>query len=70
MSKNDLVNQPKHYKGNGIESIEVIEAFNLNFPLGNAVKYILRCEKKDNKIQDLNKAIWYLKREIHNAEKK
>lgn len=61
----DLVNYPPHYKSKGgLESIEVIEAFELNFNLGNAIKYILRCDKKGNKDQDLNKAIWYLKREL------
>lgn len=64
----DLVNHPSHYKSEaGLESIDVIEAFELGFNLGNAVKYILRCNKKGNKIQDLDKAIWYLKREIENS---
>lgn len=64
----DLVNHPPHYKSKaGLESIQVIEAFDLGFNLGNAVKYILRCNKKGNKIQDLDKAIWYLKREIENS---
>ena len=64
----DLVNHPPHYKSEaGLESIDVIEAFELGFNLGNAVKYILRCNKKGNKIQDLDKAIWYLKREIENS---
>jgi hypothetical protein len=64
----DLVNDPPHYKSeSGLESIQVIEAFDLGFNLGNAVKYILRCNKKGNKIQDLDKAIWYLKREIENS---
>jgi hypothetical protein len=61
----DLVNQPPHYKSKGgIESIEVIESFELNFNLGNVIKYILRSDKKGNKKQDLEKAHWYLKREI------
>lgn len=61
----DLVNQPPHYKSKGgIESIDVIESFELNFHLGNAVKYILRSDKKGNKEQDLQKAIWYLNREL------
>lgn len=64
----NLVDRPPHYKSkSGLEAIQVIEAFNLNFNLGNAVKYILRCNKKGNKIQDLDKAIWYLKREIENS---
>ncbi len=63
----DLVNHPPHYysKG-GIESIEVIESFELGFNLGNAIKYILRCEKKGNKKQDLEKALWYISRELKN----
>jgi len=61
----DLVNEPPHYKSKGgIESIEVIESFELNFNLGNVIKYILRSDKKGNKKQDLEKAQWYLKREI------
>ena len=62
--KEDLVNEPPHYKGNKFEVIDIIEDFNLGFRLANAVKYVLRCEKKGNKKQDLEKAIWYLKREI------
>jgi hypothetical protein len=58
------VDHPEHYQANGIEAIEVIEGFNLNFNLGNAIKYILRADKKGNKKQDLEKAQWYLKREI------
>ena len=64
----EMVNHPKHYQGNGLEAIDVIEAFNLNFNLGNAVKYILRCGKKDNDLQELNKAIWYLERELKNKK--
>ncbi len=64
----DLVNNPPHYKGNKFESIDIIEDFNLGFNLGNAIKYILRCDKKGNKHQDLAKAIWYINREIGNEE--
>jgi len=46
----------------------VIEAFGLGFHLGNVVKYILRCGKKDADIQELKKARWYLEREIANRE--
>jgi hypothetical protein len=60
----DLVNNPEHYQANGIETIEVIEGYNLNFNLGNVIKYILRSDKKGNNKQDLEKAQWYLKREI------
>ena len=63
--KPDLVNHPPHYKAGGIEVIDFIEAKDLNFRLGNAVKYISRAGKKDsNPVQDLEKAVWYLKREI------
>jgi hypothetical protein len=64
----DPVNKPSHYMSkNGIESIDVIESFDLNFNLGNATKYILRSGKKWNRIEDLRKAIWYLEREIKNG---
>lgn len=65
----DLVNHPPHYKSKGgIESIEVIESFDLSFCLGNAIKYILRCENKGNKKQDLEKARWYINRELSKFE--
>jgi hypothetical protein len=60
----DLVNQPAHYKVGGIETIDFIEAKRLNYNMGNAVKYISRADHKGNKKQDLEKAVWYLNREI------
>ena len=60
----EQVNHPEHYSANGIEAIDVIDAYNLNFYLGNAIKYILRAERKGNKKIDLEKAVWYLNREI------
>ena len=60
----DLVNHPAHYKTGGIETIDFIEAKDLNYNMGNAVKYISRAEHKGNKKQDLEKAVWYLNREI------
>jgi hypothetical protein len=71
MKDYDYIN-PNHYKTEkGIESIDVIEAFELDFCLGNAVKYILRSGKKpDQPIErDLEKAIWYLNRRIQQAKK-
>lgn len=62
--KNEAVDHPRHYRQGGIEAIDVIEAFNLNFRLGNVVKYILRAGRKDGRIVDLKKAMWYLQREI------
>lgn len=52
----DPVNHPTHYKANGIEVIDVIEGFKLNFRLANVVKYVLRCNNKLNRLQDLRKA--------------
>jgi DNA-binding NtrC family response regulator len=58
------VDHPPHYQANGIEAIDVIEAFGLGFRLGNAVKYILRGGRKGPRTEDLRKARWYLDREI------
>jgi hypothetical protein len=65
--KKELVDHPKHYGGenNPYEAIKVIEAWNLGFCLGNTVKYISRAGKKDNTLQDLEKALWYLQREVN-----
>lgn len=57
------VNHPKHYN-QGIEPIDIIESWELNFSLGNAIKYILRAPYKNNELEDLEKAKWYLEREI------
>ena len=64
--KDEHVNHPNHYGGeeNPYEAIKVIEAWDLNFKLGNAVKYIARAGKKCAAKQDLQKAVWYLQREI------
>ena len=67
----DVVNHPPHYKSDsGIESIDVIEGFGLNFHLGNVIKYILRHDKKGKPLEDLKKARWYLDREIEKLESK
>ena len=60
----EMVNHPDHYQGNKFEVIDVIEDYDLGFSLGNAIKYILRADKKGNRKQDLKKAIWYIQREI------
>ena len=64
----DNVNNPIHYNTGTIEVITVIEDWKLNFNLGNAIKYIGRCEHKNNKQEDIKKAIWYLERELKNNE--
>jgi len=68
MSDKKMVDHPQHYGGkdNVYETINVIEAWDLDFSLGNAVKYISRAGKKDSQktIEDLEKAIWYIRRHI------
>jgi len=68
-----MVNNPLHYGGadNPYEAIKVIEAWELDFHLGNTVKYISRAGKKnpDKEIEDLKKAMFYLDRKIKNLEK-
>lgn len=62
----DLVNHPPHYKSGGIETIDFIEAKDLNYRLGNVVKYVSRAGKKTtDPVQDLEKALFYLQREIN-----
>ena len=70
MSEN--VNHPTHYGGenNPYETVKVIEAWGLTYNTGNAVKYISRAGKKDpaKHIEDLEKAVWYISREIENLK--
>lgn len=68
--KADKVNHPAHYTLGGIEVIDAIEAWRLGFHLGNAVKYIARADHKENRLEDLRKARWYLDREISRMERK
>ena len=72
----DNVNHPVHYRASAaiclscerpIECIDVTR--HMNFNLGNAIKYIWRCEHKGNRVEDLKKAIWYLNDEIGKIEK-
>lgn len=67
---NDVVNHPSHYTDGKIEVINFIEDKGLNFHRGNAVKYIARAGKKDpnREIEDLQKAVWYLNREIKSLQ--
>jgi hypothetical protein len=66
---NDPVNHPSHYTTGGIETIDFIEAKELDYNLGNVVKYITRADKKGRKLEDLKKAQWYLNRAVSNLEK-
>ena len=60
----EQVNHPSHYTHGKYEVIDVIEDWNLGFNLGNAIKYIGRAGHKDDIVQDLEKAKWYIEREI------
>ena len=66
------VNHPTHYGGKDslYETVKVIEAWGLTYNTGNAVKYISRAGKKDpaKHIEDLEKAVWYISREIENLK--
>ena len=63
-ASNDNVNHPKHYTSHpsGVEVITITE--HMNFCLGNVIKYVMRADLKNDAIEDLEKAAWYLNREI------
>ena len=75
----EMINHPKHYGGeeNPYEAIKIIEALNLNFNLGNCLKYICRLGKKpsgslsndEKTLEDLKKAAWYMQREVERFQK-
>lgn len=60
----ETVEHPPHYNAHpsGVECIQVVE--HMGFNLGNAIKYVWRADHKDNAIEDLKKAAWYIQREI------
>jgi len=64
MKNHDPVNHPSHYTSHpsGIECIQVTR--HMTFNIGNAMKYLWRADHKDATIQDLEKAVWYIKDEI------
>ena len=66
--RDDSVNHPPHYNSHpaGIECIDVVESFNFN--IGNAIKYLWRQGLKEDAIEDLKKAAWYVQREIDRRE--
>jgi hypothetical protein len=68
MPEADPVNHPKHYTEHpsGVECIQITE--HMNFCLGNAVKYIWRADLKHDAIEDIEKSIWYLQRELQRRE--
>lgn len=66
---NNNVEHPSHYNQGLYEVIDVINDWKLNFNLGNAIKYIERADYKNNAIEDLKKAVFYLNYEIKQREK-
>lgn len=60
----DNVNHPKHYTSHpsGVECITVTE--HMSFNIGNAMKYLWRADEKGAALEDLQKAVWYIEREI------
>ncbi len=64
----DPINHPRHYTSHpsGIEHIQITE--HMNFCIGTAVKYCWRAGLKDNAVEDLKKARWYIEREIQRIE--
>ena len=69
IAQHDAVNHPEHYTAGGIETIDFIETKNLNYRLGNVVKYITRADHKGDRLENLKKAQWYLNREIEKSGK-
>jgi hypothetical protein len=66
----EKINHPQPYGGdNTYEAIKVIEHYNLDFHLGNVLKYILRADKKGNELEDLKKAQWYVNELVAFVEK-
>ena len=72
---NDEVNNPKHYTSGKIEALDIIEdaTKDLNgleaFSIGSALKYLIRFDKKNDPIQDLQKAVFYIERVIFERQK-
>ena len=64
----DAVNSPKHYTAHpsGVECIKITE--HMGFCLGNAIKYIWRADLKNDALEDLEKAKWYIQREIDKSK--
>lgn len=67
--EHDPVNHPEHYTRHpsGVECITVVE--HLSFNVGNAIKYLWRAGEKGDRMEDLRKAEWYVRREIARLEK-
>lgn len=68
ISDKEQVNHPSHYNQGKIEIIEAIEDWKCGFHDGNVIKYVARFRYKNNPIQDLKKAKWYLERLIESLK--
>lgn len=66
----DPINPPHYKSAGGIEVIDVIEAFGLDFLRGSAAKYLLRAGRKDDALTDLRKCAWFIQRAIEREEKR
>lgn len=67
-----IISKPSHYTFSKIEVIDAIEEWGLNYHRGNVVKYIVRAgrKNKNKEIEDLEKAAWYVQREIRRLQRK
>ena len=66
----ETIDHPDHYNQGNVECIDIIDMLNLNFCVGNALKYIWRYQFKGKPIEDLKKAIWYLEHEVEILKQK
>ena len=67
IEEKEMVDHPSHYN-QGIETIEYIESWSMNFNTGNVIKYVTRAGYKNDKLEDLKKARWYLDKLITNKD--
>lgn len=73
-NQTDTVNSPSHYNQTKIEAIDIIEDVtagyqsNVKYHIGNAIKYLIRAPFKNNTVEDLKKAVWYIQRAIEKLE--
>jgi hypothetical protein len=65
----EKIDHPPHYNKGKIEAIDIIEDWDLNFNLGNVIKYVLRAPYKGKMIEDLQKASWYISHEINRIKR-
>lgn len=69
VQESDKVDHPVHYNKGRYEVIDVIDDWGLGFNTGNVIKYIARAPHKENIVEDYEKAIWYLEREINKIKR-